>query len=71
GPVRGGKIYGRWPGLGPDELYQQRDLAVTNDFRDVIGTVLASHMGSSQSDLNKVFPGRPRNPQGLDGIIRV
>src|SRR5215472_12221582 len=55
GPVRGGKVYGRWPGLQPDQLYEGRDLAVTTDFRQVLGEAVYDHLGSR--DLQKVFPG--------------
>jgi uncharacterized protein (DUF1501 family) len=55
GSVRGGKVYGRWPGLEPELLYEGRDLALTTDFRAVCGEVLLRHMG--QRDLGKVFPG--------------
>src|SRR5437868_7701825 len=37
GAVRGGSVIGDWPGLAPDQLYESRDLAVTTDFRDVLG----------------------------------
>jgi uncharacterized protein (DUF1501 family) len=63
GPVRGGKVYGRWPGLQPGQLYQDRDLAVTTDFRDPIAVVLAQHMALSDSKIDRVFPVRPR-PSG-------
>ena len=53
GPVHGRKIYGRWPGLGPEQLFEERDLAVTTDFRDVLGELLERHLGR-KSDL--VFP---------------
>jgi len=55
GPVKGGRMYGRWPGLQPDELYEGRDLAVTTDFRQVLGEAVANHLGNK--DLTKVFPG--------------
>ena len=45
GPVRGAKVYGKWPGLQSSQLYQERDLAVTTDFREPISLVLRSHMG--------------------------
>src|SRR5262249_3618166 len=54
GPVRGGKIYGRWPGLQSEQLYEQRDLAVTTDFRDVLGDLVSHHL---EQNLNQVFPG--------------
>jgi uncharacterized protein (DUF1501 family) len=55
GPVKGGRMYGRWPGLQPNELYEGRDLAVTTDFRQVLGEAVANHLGNR--DLTKVFPG--------------
>ncbi|HEX8719706.1 MAG TPA: DUF1501 domain-containing protein [Pyrinomonadaceae bacterium] len=55
GAVRGGKVYGRWPGLKEEQLYEGRDLALATDFRDVFGEVAARHLG--QGDLKKVFPG--------------
>jgi uncharacterized protein (DUF1501 family) len=65
GPVRGGKIYGRWPGLEPEQLYEQRDLAVTTDFRDVLGELTRQHLGRKPDE---VFPGyTPAEPLGLLG----
>jgi uncharacterized protein (DUF1501 family) len=55
GPVKGGKVYGRWPGLDTSQLYEGRDLALTTDFRRVIGEAVALHMGNR--DLAAVFPG--------------
>jgi uncharacterized protein (DUF1501 family) len=54
GPVHGGKVYGRWPGLAPEQLYEQRDLAVTTDFRDVLGELVSGFLGQKTS---QVFPG--------------
>ena len=34
GALRGGKVYGDWPGLGQGALYQGRDLMPTADVRD-------------------------------------
>jgi uncharacterized protein (DUF1501 family) len=55
GPVRGGKVYGRWPGLDPAQLNEGRDLALTTDFRRVMGEAVARHLGNT--NLNAVFPG--------------
>ena len=55
GPVRGGKVYGRWPGLAPEVLYEGRDLNLTTDFRTVCGEVISRHLG--QKELAKIFPG--------------
>ena len=54
GAIRGGKIYGDWPGLAPEQLYENRDLALTTDFRDVLGELVAKHLGNGQ--LSGVFP---------------
>ena len=55
GPVKGGKVYGKWPGLAKEQLYEARDLALTSDFRDVLGEVVARHMGNG--GVKGVFPG--------------
>ena len=60
GPVRGGKVYGRWPGLGQSQLYEGRDLALTTDFRQVLGEVVVRHLGNT--DLSPVFPGFGNQP---------
>jgi uncharacterized protein (DUF1501 family) len=64
GPVRGGKVYGQWPGLEKEQLFEGRDLAVTTDYRAVLGELVRGHLG--QQDLGPVFPGfQPGNPLGL------
>jgi uncharacterized protein (DUF1501 family) len=55
GPVRGGRVYGRWPGLDPSQLNEGRDLALTTDFRCVLGEAVSRHLGNA--NLNIVFPG--------------
>jgi len=60
GPVRGGKVYGQWPGLDQSQLYEGRDLALTTDFRQVIKEALAKHMGNT--NLAQVFPGYVSQP---------
>ena len=60
GPVKGGKVYGRWPGLDQSQLYEGRDLALTTDFRQVIGEAVARHMGNK--NLQTVFPGYDNRP---------
>jgi uncharacterized protein (DUF1501 family) len=52
--VRGGKVYGRWPGLGREQRYDGRDLAVTTDFRSVFAEVVRGHLGVT--DTSKIFP---------------
>ena len=64
GPVKGRKVYGKWPGLATDQLYEGRDLALTTDFRDVFTEILKQHMGAA--DTARVFPGwQPGQALGL------
>ena len=57
GKIKGGKVYGKWPGLDESQLHEKRDLAVTTDFRDVIATLLESHLGLDREKIDQVFPG--------------
>ena len=64
GGVRGGKMYGDWPGLAQEQLYEGRDLNVVTDFRTVLSELVAKQMGNRQ--LSTVFPGfRPGNNLGI------
>ncbi len=65
--VRGGKVYGEWPGLKSDQLYEGRDLALTTDFRDVFGEVAQRHLRTS--DLAKVFPGYAASSARFRGML--
>jgi uncharacterized protein (DUF1501 family) len=67
GGVKGGKVYGKWPGLDSSHLYENRDLAVTTDFRDVFAEILARRMGIT--DLKPVFPGYPLDEKKHLGIF--
>jgi uncharacterized protein (DUF1501 family) len=64
GGVRGGRVYGRWPGLGHHQLFEGRDLAVTTDFRTLFSEVATRHLGVSAAP---IFPGfrLPQPPLGL------
>jgi len=68
GDVKGGKVYGRWPGLGEGQLNEGRDLALTTDFRSVLGEILRKHNGVK--DLAPVFPGFDNHPRKFTGLIR-
>lgn len=60
GPVKGGTVYGRWPGLEQSQLYEGRDLAVTTDFRRVLGEAVYEHL--ENKSLDAVFPGFENKP---------
>ncbi|HZL25630.1 MAG TPA: DUF1501 domain-containing protein [Acidobacteriaceae bacterium] len=60
GAVKGGKIYGKWPGLSDGQLNEGRDLTVTTDFRNVLGEAAFKTLGSRNMDV--VFPGAKVDP---------
>jgi uncharacterized protein (DUF1501 family) len=60
GRVKGGKVYGRWPGLANEQLNEGRDLTVTTDFRRVLGEAAYKTLGAKNLEL--VFPGAQVNP---------
>ena len=67
GDVRGGKVYGHWPGLANEQLYEGRDLALTTDFRSVLGELVQTHLGNRE--LSSVFPGF--SSKSFRGLIRT
>jgi uncharacterized protein (DUF1501 family) len=69
GDVKGGKVYTRWPGMNDGQLYQDRDLAVTTDYRSVLSEIMVKHMGDR--DLKTVFPGFENDPQQFLGVIKA
>ena len=67
GPVRGGRMAGRWPGLAREQLYEGRDLAVTTDFRDLFAEVAVRHLGVPVAA--PLFPGFAANPAEYPGVL--
>lgn len=67
--VNGGKVLGQWPGLAPEQLYENRDLAVTTDFRDVVSELSQKHLGVR--DLRAVFPNYAGDPKKFRGVMRA
>jgi len=65
--VKGGKVYGEWKGLKPDQLNDGRDLAVTTDFRDVFGEIAVKHLGNKS--LEKVFPNYQAQAGKFKGLL--
>lgn len=56
GGVQGRKVYGDWPGLAAGNRHQGRDLAITTDFRDVVGSLLGQQFGLDNRAIGRVFP---------------
>jgi uncharacterized protein (DUF1501 family) len=69
GDVKGGRVYGKWPGLEEPQLNEGRDLALTTDFRTVVGEILTSHLGVK--DLAPVFPGFENSPHKFVNLVRA
>jgi uncharacterized protein (DUF1501 family) len=65
GAVNGGLMYGEWPGLEPEQLFEGRDLAVTTDYRAVLGELVRDHLGMNP---DPVFPGFSFGPP--IGLVR-
>jgi uncharacterized protein (DUF1501 family) len=60
GKVKGKRVHGRWPGIAKSELYLERDLAVTTDYRDVFAELARDHLGIP--DASALFPGYVAGP---------
>lgn len=69
GNVQGGRVYGKWPGMHQDQLYEGRDLAITTDFRQVLGEAAYKTVGARNLDL--VFPGANLKTNSFLDIIKV
>ena len=69
--MKGGEVYGDWPGLGAEQRFEGRDLAITTDFRDVFGEVVMRHLGADEATAAKVFPGYGVKPARSATSARV
>jgi uncharacterized protein (DUF1501 family) len=65
--VRGGKVYGKWPGLADHQLNEGRDLAITTDYRQVLGEVVSKTFGTTNLDVT--FPGARLNAKQFLGLV--
>jgi len=63
GGVKGGKVHGKWPGLSSQQLYENRDLAITTDFRDIFAELLTKQL--AVPSLKSVFPGYEPKTRGV------
>jgi uncharacterized protein (DUF1501 family) len=71
GGVKGGEIYGEWPGLTAEQRFEGRDLKITTDFRDVFGEILMRYLGATETTAAKVFPGYGVKPREFRNLIRA
>jgi uncharacterized protein (DUF1501 family) len=63
GAVRGGRVLSVWPGLAPGQLYDNQDLHVTIDYRDILAETVLRRLGNTNLDL--VFPGFSPTMRGV------
>jgi uncharacterized protein (DUF1501 family) len=69
GPVVGQKVYGKWPGMDKHQLYEERDLAITTDFRQVLGEAAFKTLGSR--NMETVFPGAQLETSHFLNILKA
>lgn len=65
GGVVGGRVHGRWPGLEREQLVGPGDLAVTTDYRDILGEIVQKRLNNPL--LGEVFPGYAPTFRGVVG----
>lgn len=63
GAVNGGRVMRIWPGLAPGQLYENQDLHVTIDYRDILAEVVLRRLNNTNLDL--VFPGFTPSLRGV------
>ena len=71
GSVKGQKVYGAWPGLQANALYEDRDLAITTDFRTVLSEVVMQHLALPASAVGRVFPQFAVTAKAGLGLLRT
>lgn len=64
GNINGGKIAGDWKDLTPNNLHENRDLDMINDYRSVIASILQTRLSLNKNQLGKIFP--QYNPQNYN-----
>jgi uncharacterized protein (DUF1501 family) len=68
GDIKGGKVYTKWPGMSDGQLHDDRDLAVTTDYRSVLSEIMTRHLGNP--NLGTVFPGFANDPRQYLGVVK-
>jgi uncharacterized protein (DUF1501 family) len=69
GGIKGGTVYTRWPGMNDGQLHDGRDLAVTTDYRSVLGEIISKHLG--ERNLGQVFPGFANDPRQFLNLVKT
>lgn len=52
--IAGGRVLTQWPGLAPENRFEGIDLAITIDFRDILGELVYRRLGNT--NLPFIFP---------------
>lgn len=70
GAVAGGRVKATWPGLGPGQLFENRDPAPTADLHAVAKGILVAHLRLDSSALGQIFPGSD-GVAAMAGLVRI
>lgn len=71
GAVNGGRVIADWPGIAPHQLFEERDVRTTTDFRAVLKGVFGDHMGISSADLETVIFPDSSGVTAMQDLIRA
>jgi uncharacterized protein (DUF1501 family) len=63
GAVNGGRVMRNWPGLAAGQLYENQDLHVTIDYRDILAEIVQRRLANT--NLAAVFPGFTPTMRGV------
>lgn len=67
GHIQGGQVINQWPGLAASQLYEEQDLAITTDYRDILSEILTKRLDNA--DIEAVF-GDPSYTPVERGIVQ-
>ncbi|MBM3510138.1 MAG: DUF1501 domain-containing protein [Alphaproteobacteria bacterium] len=71
GAVKGGRVIADWPGLGPAQLFEGRDLRPTLELRPVFKALLRDHLKIAEAAIEtRTFP-ESRDLRPLEGLFRA
>ncbi len=65
--INGGRVLTQWPGLSKNDLFEEQDLQITIDYRDILTEILTRRMGNT--DYRKVFKDSSYSPKTLGVVI--
>lgn len=64
GGVAGGRVLSQWPGLKPAQLFENQDLKITIDYRDILAELVAKRLDNA-ANMATIFPGYSPTMRGV------